>query len=413
MSHDTKLENTSVLETKMGPSDLKTAQADFASTFAAFKDANDQRLAEIEKKASADILLDDKVARLNAALDSQSKQIENLSVSLSQPSYTASVNTEAKSAWSSFIRNGDASALTSLEGKSLTASDAEGGYIAPIETESRIDGVLRESSPMRGLATVRSIGTSIFKKPVSTSGAASGWAGEVDTRIETDAPQLELLDFPTGELYAMPAATQALLDDGLADVDQWLADEVRDVFAAQETAAFVNGDGINKPRGFLSYAQAENGSQAWGEIGTVSTGVDGGFDADAPVDAILDLIYAPKSRYRAGGSFVMNRRTVNDVRKFKDADGNYIWQPSAKAGQPSTLLGYPLVEMEDMPDVGVSSAAMAFGDFRRGYLIVDRQGIRVLRDPYSAKPYVLFYTTKRVGGGVQDFDAIKVLKTST
>ena len=413
MSHDTKLENTSVLETKMGPSDLKTAQADFASTFAAFKDANDQRLAEIEKKASADILLDDKVARLNAALDSQSKQIENLSVSLSQPSYTASVNTEAKSAWSSFIRNGDASALTSLEGKSLTASDAEGGYIAPIETESRIDGVLRESSPMRGLATVRSIGASIFKKPVSTSGAASGWAGEVDTRIETDAPQLELLDFPTGELYAMPAATQALLDDGLADVDQWLADEVRDVFAAQETAAFVNGDGINKPRGFLSYAQAENGSQAWGEIGTVSTGVDGGFDADAPVDAILDLIYAPKSRYRAGGSFVMNRRTVNDVRKFKDADGNYIWQPSAKAGQPSTLLGYPLVEMEDMPDVGVSSAAMAFGDFRRGYLIVDRQGIRVLRDPYSAKPYVLFYTTKRVGGGVQDFDAIKVLNTST
>lgn len=412
MSHDTKLENTPVLETKMGPSDLKTAQADFASTFAAFKDANDQRLAEIEKKASADILLDDKVARLNAALDSQSKQIENLSVSLAQPSYNSNVNTEAKSAWSSFIRSGDASALTSIEGKALSLTDTEGGYIAPIETESRIDGVLRESSPMRGLATVRSIGTSIFKKPVSASGAASGWAGEVDTRIETDAPQLELLDFPTGELYAMPAATQALLDDGLADVDQWLADEVRDVFAAQETAAFVNGDGINKPRGFLSYAQAENGSQAWGEIGTVSTGVDGGFDADAPVDAILDLIYAPKSRYRAGGSFVMNRRTVNDVRKFKDADGNYIWQPSAKAGQPSTLLGYPLVEMEDMPDVGAGSAAMAFGDFRRGYLIVDRQGIRVLRDPYSAKPYVLFYTTKRVGGGVQDFDAIKVLKTS-
>ena len=403
---------TPELETKMGPSDLKTAQADFASTFAAFKNANDQRLAEIEKKASADILLDDKVARLNAALDSQSKQIENLSVSLSQPSYSAAVNHEAKSAWSSFIRTGDASALSSLEGKSLTSSDADGGFIAPVETESRIDGVLREASPMRALATVRSIGTSVFKKPVSATGAASGWAGEVDTRIETDAPQLELLDFPTGELYAMPAATQALLDDGVADVDQWLAEEVRDVFAAQETAAFVNGDGINKPRGFLSYAQAVNGAQGWGEIGFVSTGIDGGFDSDAPVDAILDLIYAPKSRYRAGGSFVMNRRTVNDVRKFKDADGNYIWQPSTKAGQPSTLLGYPLVEMEDMPDVAAGGAAMAFGDFRRGYLIVDRQGIRVLRDPYSAKPYVLFYTTKRVGGGVQDFDAIKVLRTA-
>jgi len=404
--------HTSKLETKMGPSDLKTAQADFASTFAAFKDANDQRLAEIEKKASADILLDDKVSRLNAALDSQSKQIENLSVSLSAPSYSQNVNSEAKSAWSSFIRTGDASALTSLEGKALSASDPDGGYIAPMETESRIDGVLREASPMRCIATVRSIGTSVFKKPVSATGAASGWAGEVDTRIETDAPQLELLDFPTGELYAMPAATQALLDDGVADVDQWLAEEVRDVFAAQETAAFVNGDGINKPRGFLSYAQADNGSQAWGEIGAISTGVEGGFDEDAPVDAILDLIYAPKSRYRAGGSFVMNRRTVNDVRKFKDADGNYIWQPSAKAGQPSTLLGYPLVEMEDMPDVSAGSTAMAFGDFRRGYLIVDRQGIRVLRDPYSAKPYVLFYTTKRVGGGVQDFDAIKTLRTA-
>jgi len=404
--------HTSKLETKMGPSDLKTAQADFASTFAAFKDANDQRLAEIEKKASADILLDDKVSRLNAALDSQSKQIENLSVSLSHPNYSPSQNTEAKSAWSSFIRTGDASALTSLEGKALIAGEADGGYIAPIETENRIDGVLREASPMRNIATVRSIGTSIFKKPVRATGAASGWTGDVEARIETEAPQLELLDFPTGELYAMPAATQTLLDDSVADVDQWLAEEVRDVFAAQETAAFVNGDGVNKPRGFLSYAQADNGTQAWGEIGAVSTGIEGGFDADAPVDAILDLIYAPKSRYRAGSSFVMNRRTVNDVRKFKDADGNYIWQPSAKAGQPSTLLGYPLVEMEDMPDVSAGSAAMAFGDFRRGYLIVDRQGIRVLRDPYSAKPYVLFYTTKRVGGGVQDFDAIKVLRTA-
>jgi len=187
---------------------------------------------------------------------------------------------------------------------------------------------------------------------------------------------------------------------------------VRDVFAAQETAAFVSGDGVNKPRGLLDYTQAANGSQSFGEIGTVSTGAAGAFDTSAPVDALLDLIYAGKSRYRAGSSFVMNRRTVNDIRKFKDADGNYIWQPATEAGQPSTLLGYPLVEAEDMPDVSSGDAAIAFGDFRRGYLIVDRQGVRVLRDPYSAKPYVLFYTTKRVGGGVQDFDAIKLLKAA-
>lgn len=187
---------------------------------------------------------------------------------------------------------------------------------------------------------------------------------------------------------------------------------MRDVFAAQETAAFAVGDGVNKPRGLLSYTQAENSAQSWGQLGYVATGTQGGFDSDAPVDAIMDLIYAPKTRYRAGGSFIMNRRTLSEVRKFKDADGNYIWQPSTEAGQPSTLLGYKLTEVEDMPDVSSGEAVMAFGDFKRGYLIVDRQGVRVLRDPYSAKPYVLFYTTKRVGGGIQDFNAIKLLKAS-
>jgi HK97 family phage major capsid protein len=390
---------------------MKDAQADFAKTFAAFKSANDERLAALESKSS-DGLIDEKVSRLNAALDVQSKQIENLSMGLTAPAMKSAQHSEAKSAWSSFIRTGDAQGLNLMEGKSLSSVDSEGGYIAPVETESRIDRALSESSPFRSIATVRRIGAGLFKKPVSVSGAASGWAGETDQRLETQAPELELLDFPAGELYAMPAATQALLDDGVADVDQWLADEVRDVFSAQETAAFVSGDGINKPKGLLSYTQADNGTQGFGELGTVSTGVAGAFDDSAPVDAILDLIYAGKSRYRAGSSFVMNRRTLSDIRKFKDADGHYIWQPAMEAGQPSTLLGYPLVEAEDMPDVSSGNAFMAFGDFRRGYLIVDRQGVRVLRDPYSAKPYVLFYTTKRVGGGVQDFDAIKLLKAA-
>lgn len=390
---------------------MKDAQADFARTFAAFKSANDERLAALESK-STDILMDEKVSRLNAALDAQSKQIENLSLTLSAPLAHQGAKHEAKSAWSSFIRNGDAQGLLEFEGKSLSSVDGEGGYIAPVETESRIDKALADSSPLRSICTVRRIGAGLYKKPVSASGAAAGWAGETEARIETQAPQLELLDFPAGELYAMPAATQALLDDGVADVDQWLADEVRDVFAAQETAAFISGDGVNKPKGLLSYTQADNGTQSFGEIGTVSTGSAGSFDSSAPVDAILDLIYAGKSRYRAGSSFVMNRRTVSDIRKFKDVDGNYIWQPSSEAGQPSTLLGYPLVEAEDMPDISSGNAFMAFGDFRRGYLIVDRQGVRVLRDPFSAKPYVLFYTTKRVGGGVQDFDAIKLLKAA-
>jgi len=317
---------------------------------------------------------------------------------------------EAKSAWSDYIRSGDLSALKTLEGKAATTQDGEGGYIAPVESETMIERALDLASPFRGLATVRRVGSGQYKKPVSAGGMSAGWAGETEARPETTAPQLDLLDFPVGELYAMPAATQTLLDDGVADVDQWLADEVRDVFAAQETAAFVSGDGNNKPRGLLSYAQADEGTQNWGEIGTVSSGVEGGFDADAPVDTLLDLIYAPKTRYRTQAAFIMNRRTLSVIRKFKDADGNYIWQPPSEAGAASSLLGYKLSEVEDMPDIGANNTPIAFGDFRRGYLVVDRQGVRVLRDPYSAKPFVLFYTTKRVGGGVQDFNAIKLLK---
>lgn len=412
----TPKKTTNQKEIKMVKSvELRTAQADFSATFAAFKDANDQRLAEIEAKQSADILLTEKVDRLNTALDQQTSKIERLAIKTAQPHIGESPqNCEAKTAWSSYIRTGDVqalSALNSLEGKALTAGvGAEGGYVAPAETESRIDRALVEASPFRTIATTRSIGAVSFKKPISIGGAASGWAGETSARPETTAPQMDLLDFPTGELYAMPAATQILLDDGVADVDQWLADEVRDVFAAQETAAFTSGDGINKPSGLLNYTAVANASHTWGNVGYIATGAAGAFASSAPIDALIDLIYAPQARYRSGASFVMNRRTVGALRKFKDADGNYIWQPTAAAGQPSSLLGYPLVEIEDMPDIDADSTSIAFGDFRRGYLIVDRQGVRVLRDPYSAKPYVLFYTTKRVGGGIQDFSAIKLLK---
>ena len=389
----------------------KALMSDFSKTFESFKNANDERLAQIEAKSSADALTEQKVARIDAALTEQSKRIERLSIAQTQPTLgQAAGHSEAKSAWSNYIRSGDLSALKSLEGKSLSTSDGEGGYVAPVEAESMIDRALEQASPFRAIATVRRVGSGQFRKPVSAGGITAGWAGETDVRTETTAPSLDLLEFPAGELYAMPAATQTLLDDGVADVDQWLADEVRDVFATQETAAFMTGDGVNKPRGILDYTQVNNDAHSWGNIGTVSTGIDGDFDDAAPVDALLDLVYAPQSRYRADASFVMNRRTVSAIRKFKDADGNYIWQAASEAGTPSTLLGYSLTEVEDMPDIGSGTTPIAFGDFRRGYLIVDRQGVRVLRDPYSAKPFVLFYTTKRVGGGVQDFNAIKLLK---
>jgi len=408
---------STVKETKMAmkATTQKQAMSDFATTFEAFKTANDERLAAIEAKQTLDPLVEQKVERLNATLDAQQKHIDRLAITANQPARVRGLDqgmSETKSAWVSYIRTGDQMSLKALEGKSLTANDGEGGFIVPLETESAIEKALSESSPFRAISTVRAVGSPQFRKPVSSGGAASGWAGENEARPETQAPVLELVEFPVGELYAMPAATQTLLDDSVADVDQWLADEVRDVFAAQETAAFVSGDGINKPRGFLDYPQQSEASHTWGNIGYVTTGTDGGFDPNAPIDALLDIIYAPEPRYRAQASFMMNRRTVSMVRKFKDADGHYIWQPAIEAGGASSLLGYPLTEIEDMPDVESETTAIAFGDFRRGYLIADRQGVRVLRDPFSAKPYVLFYTTKRVGGGVQDFNAIKLLKFS-
>ncbi len=263
---------------------------------------------------------------------------------------------------------------------------------------------------MREIATVRTVGSGVFRKPVSTAGVQAGWVAETAARPETDPATLALLEFSSADLYACPAATQSLLDDALIDLDEWLAAEVEDAFAAQETAAFVSGDGVNKPKGFLAYANAAEGTQTWGQIGTVASGAAGGFATANPADKLIDLIYAPKAQYRPNGRFVMNRRTVSAVRKFKDADGNYVWSPATRPGETASLLGYPVTEIETMPDIGANSLSIAFGDFARGYLIVDRAGVRVLRDPYSAKPYVLFYTTKRVGGGVQNFDAIKLMK---
>ena len=397
-------------ETKMTPvsAETRVALSEVLTAFEAFKEANDQRLAEIESKTSGDVLLEEKVARIDAGLTAQKSALDRILLEQARPDLREA-NAGTDPAWQRYARTGDASGLA--EGKSATAgTPGEGGYVVPAETEGRIDRLLGDVSPMRAIATVRQTAMTRFRKPVSRGGAASGWVSETAARPETDAPSLDLIDFPVAELYAMPAATQQLLDDAMVDIDQWLAEEVRDVFAEQESAAFVSGDGINKPKGFLSYTAVAEGAQSWGEVGYIATGTDGGFDASDPVDALLDLVYAPRAAYRAKGRFVMNRSSVSAIRRFKDADGNYLWQPSLNEGGVSTLLGYPVHEMEDMPDVASGSFSIAFGDFEKAYLIVDRQGVEVLRDPYSAKPYVLFYTTKRVGGGVQDFEAVKLLK---
>jgi HK97 family phage major capsid protein len=389
------------------------------AAFAAFREVNDERLAEIETRGSADVLTGEKLARIDAALDRQQQRLDALALKAARPprgeggEKTGGAPDEHKSAFLAYMRKGREEGLRALEQKALSVgSDPDGGYLVPEETEAGILRRMTSVSPIRAIAGNRPVSSSVYKKPFSIAGPQSGWVAETAARPETGAPTLAELAFPTMELYAMPAATASLLDDAAVDVDAWIAEEVELAFAEQEGAAFVNGDGVNRPRGFLDYPSVAEASWNWGSLGHVATGVSGAFPAADPGDVLIDLVYALKAGYRQNARFVMNRRTQGAVRKMKDGDGNYLWQPPASVGAPATLMSFPLTEAEDMPDIAADAPAIAFGDFRRGYLVVDRAGVRILRDPYSAKPYVLFYTTKRVGGGMQDFDAIKLLAFS-
>jgi HK97 family phage major capsid protein len=382
--------------------------------FEEFKSANDER----EGTRRADVLLEEKVTRINAALDQQTRRLDELALKSARPQFGAQFEAarsqnqiEHKTAFERYVRSGESAGLRALETKAMSAgSGPDGGYLVPPEVEHEIGKRLAAVSPIRSIAGVREISGTTYKKPFMTAGPAAGWAAETGERAQTTSPALAELSFPAMELYAMPAATSTLLEDAAVNIDEWIAQEVEQVFAQKEGTAFVSGDGSNKPKGFLSYTTVANASWDWGKIGYVASGEAGAFPEDDPSDTLIDLVYAVNAGYRQNGSFVMNRKTQSAIRKFKDESGGYLWQPPSAAGSRATLMTFPVIEAEDMPDIAPNSYSVAFGDFRRGYLVVDRQGVRVLRDPYSAKPYVLFYTTKRVGGGVQDFDAIKLLK---
>ncbi len=403
-------------EIKAVPETMTAAFDDFMEAFEAFKETNDRRLGEIEQKLTADVVTRDKVDRINRAMDEHKRVLDALALKKARPALGGGGEgtleaAEHKAAFSAYMRRGDESALRALEGKAMSVgSAADGGYLVPPETDGEIGRRLSAASPIRALATVRQVSGAVLKKPFATSGMASGWVAETAARPQTNTAQLAELSFPTMELYAMPAATAALLDDAAVDVESWIASEVDIVFGEQEGTAFVSGDGTNKPKGFLSYTNVADAGWSWGNIGYIATGTAGAFKANGPSDTLIDAIYALKAGHRQNASFVMNRKTQGAIRKFKDADGNYLWRPPAVAGQAASLMGFAIAEAEDMPDVAADSFSIAFGDFRAGYLVVDRTGVRVLRDPYSAKPYVLFYTTKRVGGGVQNFEAIKLVK---
>ena len=393
------------LETKVA-----TPTADYGdvlTAFEAFKEANDDRLSQIEKRQSADVVTIEKVDRINKALD-------DLILKSRRPQLSAERGnepTEHKKAFESYVRKGDAFALNALEAKAMSiGSNPDGGYLVPPETEAEMGRLISKASPFREFCDVRQVSAFIHNKPFNTNGHQAGWIGEAAPRPQTTSATLANLSYQTMELYAMPAASQALLDDSVINIDDWMAREVQTVFGEQETNAFTNGDGVTAPKGLLTYPKVAQGSWTWGNTGYIATGVAGAFPATTPSDKLLDLVYSVKAGYRAGGRFMMSRNTQSQIRKFKDAQNEYLWQPAQAADGKPTLMGFPVTENEYMPDIATGIFGIAFGDFKRGYLIVDRVGTRILRDPFTAKPYVLFYTTKRVGGGMQDFDAIKLLK---
>lgn len=312
-----------------------------------------------------------------------------------------------------YLRKGLEMGLGGYQAKSLNiTTPSDGGYFVPDELDQKIEKRLIDISPIRTLASIVNVSSAHYRKLVSTTGFASGWVSETAGRPQTTTPNFAEITPPSGELYANPAATQAMLDDAAFDVDAWLSQEIALEFSKQEGAAFINGDGVNKPKGFLTYptATTADGVRAFGTLQYLATGVAGGFSASNPADKLIDLVHALRPAYRQGAAFVMNSATMARIRKLKDLEGNFLWRPSLVEGQPATLLGYPVIEAEDMPDVGTDSLSIAFGNFTHGYVIAERMGTRLLRDPFSNKPFVHFYATRRVGGAVINSEAIKLMK---
>jgi HK97 family phage major capsid protein len=387
--------------------------------FEEFKRTNDQRIAEVAKgNAVSDLeaklaTMSDAMSRIEAEKQALEARINKIGMSGAGDSRDDAQEAH-KAAYLKWLRKGVEGDLSDLEAKALNVTtDADGGFAVPEEIDNEIQQTLINISPVRAVATVRQISTSDYKKLVSRRGAASGWVDEDDGRTATNTPVLAQVTPFMGEIYANPQATQTMLDDVFFDAEGWLAGEIADEFAYQEGVAFITGNGTKKPKGFLAYTTAAtaDSARAFGTIQHVLSGADGAFVA-APNggNCLIDTVHALKAGHRAGAVWMMNSLTMATVRKLKDTDGAYLWRPGLELGAPSSLLGYAVIEAEGMPDIATDSLSIAFGNFAAGYLIVDRVGIRTLRDPYSNKPYVGFYTTKRVGGAVVDSEAIKIVK---
>ncbi|WP_194095842.1 phage major capsid protein [Marivivens aquimaris] len=371
--------------------DMKSALSDFMSEFKTFSDGIDARFQQQEDRMT---------------------KLDRKSLIAARPVLSAGAHDEVphQKAFAAYLRSGDDEGLRDLplEGKAMSSTvAADGGYLVDPQTSDHIKSALNSTASLRAIASIVTVEATSYDLLVDHADMGAGWANEDTATGETAAPQIDRITIPLNELSAMPKVSQRLLDDSAFDIENWLASRIADKFARSEASAFVAGNGADKPKGFLTYPVTPNASWEWGKIGYVSTGVSGGIETGDP---IIELVYALGAEYRAGASFVMNSKTAGTVRKLKDADGRFLWSDGLSQGEPARLMGYPVLIAEDMPDVAAGANAIAFGDFAQGYTIAERPDVRLLRDPFSAKPHVLFYATKRVGGAVSDFKAIKLLK---
>lgn len=402
----------------MDMSDIKKILDDQGKAFEEFKSTNDALIkAKADGKSVGD--LEAKLAKIDTDLSKLADlkaAVDQVEKKLNRPGATGEgdpAKAEHKAAFGKFVRKGIDDGLGELQQKAYNiTTDADGGYAVPEELDRDILTLLADVSPMREICTVRTVGGADYKRLVNKRGTTGGWVDEDDARTATDPSQLAILTPFMGEVYAYPQATQQMLDDVFFNAEQFITDECATTFAEMEGAAFVTGNGTKKPKGFLAYATAATADsvRAFGTLQHVATGAAGAWGATDPADVLLDLVYAVKKGYRAGARWVLSKSMLSEVRKFKDANDNYLWRPGLEAGQPDMLLGYGISEEENMPAKAADSLSIAFGDFKRGYTIVDRMGTRLLRDPYTNKPFVGFYMTKRVGGFLVDSNAIKVLK---
>lgn len=395
--------------------------------FAEFKSTNDAKLADLAKGASgADHLA--KIEKIQTEMAEAKKLIETLEAKAKRPNFGGDgkpvneAEQEHKQAFNSFMRKGKIDGLADLEAKAYawgTNSGADGGYAVPKVIDGMIDSLAVNISPIRSIAQVVQISTTDYHKLVNKRGTASGWVGETDARGATATSTLADIKPTMGELYANPQATQQMLDDVFFNAESWLASEVATEFARAEGAAFITGDGTNKPTGFLagSTAATADATRAFGTIEHLATGASGAWKTLSgtvnPVDDLYALVSKMKAAYRAGSNFVTNKALLFEIMAMKDYQGRYVFNPTSAPGVADTILGYPVVEAEDMAAKAANSLSLAFGNFKLAYLIVDRIGTRVVRDPFSNKPYIGFYTTKRVGGALVNSEAVKALKFGT